>query len=1074
MRFPRITLPLACFALFVIPAVGQSPNGNINGLVLDPSSQLIVGAEIIAVNDVTGVHYTTKTNNEGIYVLPNLPPGPYRVQVSKVGFKTIIKPDIVLNVQDALSINFTLPVGALLETVTITGGAPLINTESAAVSTVVDRQFAENLPMNGRSFQTLINLVPGVVVVPTGPADAGQFSVNGQRASANYWTVDGVSANVGISATNIPGNGLGGALGTFSAFGGTNSLVSVDAMQEFRIQTSTYAPEFGRSPGAQISIVTRSGVNQFHGTAFNYLRNDILDANDWFADYAQLAKPKERQNDFGGTFSGPILRDRTFFFFSYEGLRLRLPQVALDTVPDLSARQAANSSIQPYLNAFPFDPRQPDLGGGIAQYNASYSNAATLDAFSLRLDHRLNNKWALSGRYNYSPSKIIDRGANDGPLSVVAPTGISIQTLTLGAATTFSPVLANDFHFNFSRTDASSTSNVDNFGGAVPLPSFPFPNPFTVQNSSFLFGLYALKGGQQLMAGRQQQNVQRQFNLVDAVLAQVGRHSLKFGTDFRRLSPSVNPPSYLQNPNFLDMPSVETGNPAFSFIESNVSATFLFRNLGVYGQDTWRVTPRLTLTYGLRWDVDFSPSTSKGPNLAAVTGYNLASLSALALAPPGTRSFSTEFANVAPRLGLAYQLRAVSGWETVLRGGLGIFYDLASAAVGTAVVNSNYPFGSFKFLSGGSFPFDSASAAPAAISPTNLTPSGGDTLHAFDPHLRLPYTLEWNAAVEQELGREQSLSISYVGSAGRRLLQSSFVFSPNPNLNAADLVGNTAKSDYDALQLRFQRRVSPGLQTLASYAWAHSIDNASSGSSFAGSNINVPALGGNANRGPSDFDVRHAFSLGLTYDVPTPKLRPLKLILQGWSVQSFVVAYSAPPVELSYNLLADTLFKSAADVRPDLVPGQPIYLHGSACVAVLGPPCAGGLGFNPAAFTPPPLDPSTGNPLRQGDLGRNALRGFGVAQWDFAMHREFPIHERLKLQFRAELFNVLNHPNFGQPVGALGGPQSLNPQFGQSQAILAQSLSGAQYAGSVGNGSLSSLYQMGAPRSVQFALKLTF
>jgi hypothetical protein len=373
----------------------------------------------------------------------------------------------------------------------------------------------------------------------------------------------------------------------------------------------------------------------------------------------------------------------------------------------------------------------------------------------------------------------------------------------------------------------------------------------------------------------------------------------------------------------------------------------------------------------------------------------------LALAPPGTRPFSTEFANVAPRLGLAYQLRAVSGWETVLRGGLGIFYDLASAAVGTAVVNSNYPFGSFKFLSGGSFPFDSASAAPAAISPTNLTPSGGDTLHAFDPHLRLPYTLEWNAAVEQELGREQSLSISYVGSAGRRLLQSSFVFSPNPNLNAADLVGNTAKSDYDALQLRFQRRVSPGLQTLASYTWAHSIDNASSGSSFAGSNINVPALGGNANRGPSDFDVRHAFSLGLTYDVPTPKLLPLKLILQGWSVQSFVVAYSAPPVELSYNLLADTLFKSAADVRPDLVPGQPIYLHGSACVAVLGPPCAGGLGFNPAAFTPPPLDPSTGNPLRQGDLGRNALRGFGVAQWDFAMHREFPIHERLKLQFRA-------------------------------------------------------------------------
>jgi hypothetical protein len=428
MRFPRfvpfvIYLTLNTFSLFA-----QSPNGNINGLVSDPSSAAVLGAEVVAVNDVTGVQYITKTNSEGIYVLPNLPPGPYRLQVSKIGFKTMIKPDIVLNVQDALSVNFTLPVGAFHEVVTVQGGVPLINTENAAVGTVVDRQFAENLPMNGRSFQTLIELVPGVVTVPTSPSDAGQFSVDGQRANANYWTVDGVSANVGISATNIPGSGLAGSLGAFSAFGGTNSLVSVDAMQEFKIQTSSYAPEFGRSPGAQISIVTRSGVNQFHGTAFDYLRNDVFDANDWFADFARLAKPKERQNDFGGTFSGPLIHDRTFFFLSYEGLRLRLPQVALDTVPDESARQLAVPAIQPYLNAFPLDPGQPDLGNGVAQYNASYSNAATLDAYSLRLDHRLTDKWSLSARYNYSPSKIVDRGANDGPLSVVAPTGISLQT----------------------------------------------------------------------------------------------------------------------------------------------------------------------------------------------------------------------------------------------------------------------------------------------------------------------------------------------------------------------------------------------------------------------------------------------------------------------------------------------------------------------------------------------------------------------------------------------------------------------------------------------------------------------
>lgn len=314
MRFARVVL--VCAALFALSVVAQSPNAAINGQVLDPSGGAIADAGIVIVNDVTGLQYTTKTNDEGIYVIANLPPGPYRLQVSKAGFKTLVKPDIILNVQDALAISFTLPVGALAETVTVEGGAPLIDTQSAALSTVVDRQFAENLPMNGRSFQTLIQLTPGVVVTPSNYEDSGQFSVNGQRGSSNYWMVDGVSANIGIGVTVVgtPGNGLGGTIGSFSAQGGTNSLVSVDALQEFRIQTSTYAPEFGRTPGAQISILTRSGTNRLHGTLFDYLRNDAMDANDWFANRDKLKKPEERQNDFGGTVSGPVIKDRTFFF----------------------------------------------------------------------------------------------------------------------------------------------------------------------------------------------------------------------------------------------------------------------------------------------------------------------------------------------------------------------------------------------------------------------------------------------------------------------------------------------------------------------------------------------------------------------------------------------------------------------------------------------------------------------------------------------------------------------------------------------------------------------------------------
>src|SRR6266851_2292265 len=255
---------ICVFATFLIMSgniYGQSPNATLNGQVVDSSGGAIAGANVDLVNVATNVRYSTKTNAEGMYLLPELPPANYEIQVSHGGFKTIVKPDVLLNVRDAVVINFILPLGSVSERVTVEAGAPLINTQDAAVSTVVDRQFAENLPMNGRSFQTLIELTPGVVLTPYNSSDNGQFSVNGQRPSSNYWMVDGVSANVGVSVLS-PGNGFGGALGSFSAQGGTNSLVSVDALQEFRIQTSTYAPEFGRTPGAQISIVTRSGTSQ--------------------------------------------------------------------------------------------------------------------------------------------------------------------------------------------------------------------------------------------------------------------------------------------------------------------------------------------------------------------------------------------------------------------------------------------------------------------------------------------------------------------------------------------------------------------------------------------------------------------------------------------------------------------------------------------------------------------------------------------------------------------------------------------------------------------------------------------
>jgi Carboxypeptidase regulatory-like domain/TonB dependent receptor len=1043
----------------------QTTLANVTGRVVDPNAAVIVEATVTAKNVDTGIETTAQTNEDGIYHFATLEPGNYEFSVFKRGFKVIVKPGVALHVADTISMNFNMQVGDVRETITVEAGAPMVNTTDASVSTVVDRQFAENLPMNGRSFQTLIQLTPGVVVVPSNPYDNGQFSVNGQRASSNYWMVDGVSANTGVSAAGgyQVGNGPAGATASFSTLGGTNGLVSIDAMQEFRIQTSTYAPEFGRTPGAQVSILTRSGTNQFHGTVFEYFRNDVLDANDWFnsAVIPPLAKAKERQNDFGGTFSGPILQNRTFFFFSYEGLRLRLPTTKLTTVPDTDpadpySRQFATPAIQPYLNAFPLPngPEVLDSDGnhqGIAQFNASFSNPASLEAYSLRIDHRINDKLTLFGRYSYSPSSLVVRGGLGSTLSIVQPTSISNQTGTAGATGIFSPSVTNDLRFNYTRTESSSRFSPDNLGGAVPLSSLPLASPFTSRDG--FFGLFIFSLPDALQVGQLGHVLQRQINVIDSLSVQRGSHSLKFGADFRQLTPLSAPKQYGLFALFLNVPAVDNGNLLLGLAQNLPPVTFLFRNLGVYAQDTWRIWPRLTMTYGARWDVDFVLRSLDGPNYSAVTNYNLGDLSNLALARAGMPPYQTGYGNVAPRLGIAYQISQSQNWQSVLRGGFGVFYDLASSGVGS-VFSANYPFGSSLRVRG-TFPFPSP-PDPASITPASLA-SG--FLVAIDPNLKQPYTLEWNIGIEQALGEQQTISASYIGAEGRQLLQSFAQLAPlNQNIGGVFSITNRGTSDYNALQIKFQRRMSRGIQALASYTMSHSIDTASAGSLNNVSDLLVPGSNPKVNRGPSDFDVRNAFSAGLTYDIPAPKISAFaNAILRGWSVENFVLARSAPPVDVTDANFGRFNNGISADTRPDLVEGQSLYVYGSQY--------PGGRAFNPNAFIDPPTDPNTGNPARQGNLGRNALRGFGAAQWDFAIHRDFVIRESAKFQFRAEMFNVLNHPNFGPPSGQFGAVG-----FGVSNQMLGQSLNG----GNLGGGALSPLYQIGGPRSIQFALKLNF
>jgi len=435
----------------------------------------------------------------------------------------------------------------------------------------------------------------------------------------------------------------------------------------------------------------------------------------------------------------------------------------------------------------------------------------------------------------------------------------------------------------------------------------------------------------------------------------------------------------------------------------------------------------------------------------------------LAIAPGGTPAFKTTYGNVAPRFGLAYQVNQNQDWETVIRGGFGVFYDLVSSETGNLVGNQYPPFGALSFLpSGAIFPLDSTQSAPPPIPVTGTLAQP----YFFNPSLKQPYTLEWNVAFEQTLGSNQSFSASYIGAAGRRLLQTTSLFNPpsNPDVGFGFFVDNTSTSDYDALQLQFRRHLSHGLQALASYSWAHSIDTGSAGSAGVNSNSGIPG-GRNVNRGNSDFHIRNAASVALTYDVPAPRLNAFAhAIIGGWSLQSIIRAQSASPLYIQDVNFGQFEGNLIADIRPDLIPGQPLYLYSSKY--------PGGKAINPAAFTDPPSSPIGPNcpfggcPARQGTTPRNFLRGFGATQWDFAIHRDFPIHESLKLQFRAEMFNVLNHPNFGPPNGNFG-----TASFGVSSQMLGQSLNGF---GSLGSGGLSPLYQIGGPRSIQLALKVQF
>jgi hypothetical protein len=921
------------------------------------------------------------------------------------------------------------------------------------VRTATEYQTPANLPFLGRSFKSVLPLSPGVL--PTGANQLGnpiqdQLSVNGQRPTSNSFFIDGVSAGIGIAPGQNPGASVAGAMLGLTASGGTNNLVSADGIKEIAINTSGFNAEYGRTTGGQFSVSTRSGTNRFHGTAFEYFANDALDANDWFANSRGLAKPPHRLNNFGGTLGGPIRRDKTFFFAAYEGQRLRQPLVGITDVPSMEARRVAPSGIQSFLNTFPA-PNGFTRPDGFSEFSAAYANPARHDATSVRLDEILTDTLSLSGRYNYASSEAEERGAGIFSLNTLNNVRSTTQTLTASASYVISPTLVAELRGNYSRLSARSFYRLDEFGGAiVASDAVLFPSAFTSANGFYTFDLNGRNAA--LATGGDVENVQRQFNLVGMVNKIAANHTLKFGFDYRRLSPIIGFQPFEQSVLFNRLGGALTGTASrLNLFTRSGQQRPVFQNLSFYAQDEWSLSTRLRLTYGLRWEINPPPSGANGQEPLAVADAK--DPARLSLAPRGTPLWKTTYGNFSPRLGVAYELSQASASRTVLRANFGLLYDPGNEEAGLAFGDS------FPFLAGQTFYDVAFPAAQAGDAIPSSNPNSPLKLPfvAFDPHLTLPYALQWSFGIEQGLGSRHSLSASYVGTLGRRLLLAQTLLEPATDFSFVRLITNGAKSDYHSLQVQFNRRLSKGLQALVSYTWANSIDNASQDSP-ARTLLRSPDA--RQERGPSDYDVRHLFNAVLTYDVPTLEFnRVSSAFIRNWKIDAFVGARSARPINVVYGVPSPYGF---AYLRPDLLEGVPLYLEDAAA--------GGGRRLNPAAFSIPTVE-------RQGTLGRNSLRGFPFYQLDVALRRQFNFTEDINLQFKIAAFNIFNHPNFADPLGtdaSLGSRLSATESFVSNQSFgQSVSMSGRSLWGGPGR-SFSSFYQAGGPRTLQFSLRLQF
>jgi hypothetical protein len=655
-----------------------------------------------------------------------------------------------------------------------------------------------------------------------------------------------------------------------------------------------------------------------------------------------------------------------------------------------------------------------------------------LDSYSLRIDSNLNRRMTLFGRFNHAPST---ESTHD--FSTLANVGSNVDSLTLGTTTSFGPEKLNDFRANWSHADAPSWTSMVPFYGAVP-PPVSIMHPPGYNSDTYKFGFLA-DGSDGVVGNGRNVESQRQFEFVDTFSLSSGTHLLKFGVDFRQLTPTIGGSAGATV--ISSYPQMQAGIAGSVLLGNNATITGRTYNYSLFGQDVWKATRRLTLTYGLRWEIN-TPFGSITPGKPLYEVNSIFNSLPFGLSPVSTL-WRTRFNNFAPRVGVAYQATP----QTIVRGGFGLFYDIG---IGGGIAGTAYffPYEADNFGIG-PVPFDLSSPVFAPI-PFTLIPNASTAyIDAVDPNLQLPLVYEWNTALERAFGRNQSMTVTYVGSHGSRLLREDVVSYNSTGAPEIFATHNADWSNYNALQAEFQRRMSRGLQVLASYALANSKDTNSTDVCQCTHTDILRNVNPAADYGPSDFDLRQAFSAAVSYQIPSPNLGKVgRSVFGDWALYGLLHINSALPFKILASAFSPVF--GGYSTRPDVVPGEPFYIPY---------PQPGGRILNKAAFTPPP-DGEYGN------LPRNYFRGFPINQTDLAIGRRFVLSERASLHFRAEYFNVFNHPMFAPPSYNFNSFVG-RPDFGQITGTINDDLG-------AGPGALSPLYQIGGPRSGQLSLKLEF